>query len=192
MEEAKVQLTAFIDKLRIRSTKYKDQSQFLRYLFYKVHQKYLSHYRPQSSFTDLLATKEYDCLTGTALYAMILDALDVDHKIVETEFHIFLLVQGKESEILFETTDPLSGFIRDARQVKETITRFSQPTAQNEEAYYQFSFNIYNHIDLRQLAGLHYYNQAVSFYNQQKMELALINLEPSSYTPIPGCKNLKG
>lgn len=85
------------------------------------------------------------------------------------------------------------GIITDANKIEEIIDGFTQPTTKGEKGYYQFSFNIYNHINLRESAGLHYYNQSVNFYNQQQIELALLNLEQAfELYPSPRLQEFKG
>ena len=104
----------------------------------------------------------------------MLDGLNYSYQIFETDYHIYLIVKTKEGEeIFFESTDPLYGFISDKKEIAERIERIrldndGGQTAAGNKTYYDFELNVLREVNLRQLAGLQYFNQAVQHYNSQQ------------------------
>ena len=150
--------------------------QLLQHLFYDVHRRYLKHYTSYSGLQSLFETGEYNCLSATALYALILDRLEYKFEIIESVNHIVLLVNlPAGQQVLLETTDPTSGFIANAAAVQQRL----QAIRRSEQAagYYQLNLKIFRSIDIRELAGLQYYNYAAWYYNQKNLPNAATELQ---------------
>jgi len=168
-------LDRFVDELSSKRHRYKNEIQFLEYVYYKVHRKYLRNYSTPSTLLDLIEKKQYDCLTGTALYALIFERLGIDYSIVETTYHIYLTIQDDEKLVVVESTNPIDGFIFNPELVREAIEKYRQgPSSStwNNQDYYP-SQEVNNQVTFKQLAGLQYYNQAVKYYNQQNLMPAI-------------------
>jgi hypothetical protein len=153
---------------------------FLSHVFAKTHNRFLKNYKTSATFNDLFKNGNYNCLTGTALYALILEHLGYDYRIIETNYHIFLLVETSKGEALIETTDPLTGFVTDAREISSRISRYMLNTvaeASNKKTYYQYHVSLYNAIGLENLTGLLHYNIAVNAYNSHDFTAAVSHLE---------------
>ena len=135
---------------------------FLRQLFYTVHRKLLKNYEEHSLVTETLSNGKYDCVSGTAVYGLLLEEMGYQFKIRELNYHIFLEIETAEGPLVIESTDPLNGFDKPARDVEE-ILRLNQ---QDNEAF-RFASHVDNYIGLKELAGLQYYNLAVKHYNTQ-------------------------
>ncbi|MDN5201590.1 hypothetical protein QQ008_09465 [Fulvivirgaceae bacterium BMA10] len=185
-EKFKANFNEFVASLEEKRVKIGNDERFLNHLFYKVHRKYLKNYVEHSSFGDVFLNGNYDCLSGTALYALILDRLEIQYAIKETDYHVLLMVEINGKQFLLESTDPLSGLVSDKEKIIERIEKYlnreigpNQNPSQvaSEESYYQYSFIVYNDITLTQLAGLQYYNQAIASYNQQDLVNTLAQLE---------------
>ncbi|WKN30125.1 hypothetical protein PZB74_14260 [Porifericola rhodea] len=168
------ELEAFTQKLAKRQYKYRSEKQFLRYAFYKIHNRYMKHYSEHTDLYDLVENGNYDCITGSAFYALILDALDIKYVIRELPYHVFLLVEieDESSVVLFESTDARNGFITDAGAIKEMMSTYEEDIQPASDVYYNYSFTINEKIELKQLAALNYYNEAIAHYNQQNLKEA--------------------
>lgn len=174
---------SFVEKLSLKRPDFKHEKLFLNYLFSKTHHRFLKNFQEYSSFSDLLKNGTYNCLTATALYALLLNHFDIDFNIVETNYHIFLMVQSKQGRILFEATDPTNGFVSNQKEIEERISLYRQNTFQEKRAdrnYHHFSFDLYNEVSLQQILGLLYYNHAINAYNQQQL-LPTINYLDKAY-----------
>ena len=82
------EIVRFSESLNHKRFRYKQEIDFWKHVYYKVHRKYLKTYSSPSTLNDVLVTGNYDCLSGTALYAMIFQALGADYQIIETNYHI--------------------------------------------------------------------------------------------------------
>jgi hypothetical protein len=159
----------------------KNDRQFLKYVFSKTHQRYLRTYSNYATFNAINERGVYNCLTGTALYALLLKDLGYDFKIIETNYHIFLVVNtDAEGKILFEATDPVKGFIADERAVEKRIARYREDqfvTADAGKNYYLYSFKLFNEVNLDQMLGLLYYNEAIQAFNDHQLQAAVVDLD---------------
>jgi hypothetical protein len=174
-------LEAFIAKMQQRQSKLSSDKALLDQLFYTVHRKYLKEYKPYMSFFSLLDQGAYNCLTATALYAILLDELGISYQVYETDYHIFLLAETAEGEqILLETTDPLYGFVSGREEIKQRIKDICNDALAEGEVldrpYFDFDLQVFRPINLQQLAGLQYYNQAAYLYNTQRPGQAAVSL----------------
>ncbi len=164
----------FLDDLNDKKAKKGSDYRFLRHLFYKVHHKYLRRYEEFTSFSQVFEEGKYNCLTGTAFFALALDHLGYDYKIVENTYHIYLIIDTKERQYLFESTDPFNGFIYDKKEIKERLEAYRLNELQHNG--FQFTSYTHNQVDLYQLVGLHYYNSAINYYNKKDVKSAFIAL----------------
>ncbi|NJM25665.1 MAG: hypothetical protein HC859_09415, partial [Bacteroidia bacterium] len=122
-DRLKNQLTSYASELQKATPRFKTESRFLRYLFYKVHRTFLKQYRLSEPFNGLFNSGSYNCVSGTALYAFFLDQLGYAVRICETRYHIFLLTYLSDStSVLFEATDPLDGFVENQALIEQRIT----------------------------------------------------------------------
>ena len=173
------ELDQFVLRLRDKRYRYKDQERFLEYVYYKVHQKYLRGYQSPSTLSDLIARKKYDCITGTALYGIILEKLGFDYTITETTYHVYLTLTVDNKLVLMESTDPLNGYMVDTEMIRAKIDSYNQDQggeAWNNRDYYRPFHQVSNEIDLIKLAGLQYFNQAAAAYNEHDLKQALRHL----------------
>lgn len=182
IEEYKTDLMKSIELLQKKKSRLSSDKDFLSHLFYYVHRVYLKKYKPYQSFEKLFANGEYGCLTGTALYALILEEFGYRVEIRETNYHVFLLVKTDEARYLIESTDPLHGFLSDNRLISERLSAISVKTGVTNSGKYQFNCKINRAIQLDELIGLQYYNVATQYYNQGYFDLALCFLQKSRQT----------
>jgi hypothetical protein len=179
---SKEELNAFMDKLEDKKDSKKNESDFLELIFSKVHSKFLKQYQDYSTFGELLDKGKYNCLTGTALYALVLDYFDFQYEVIETNYHIFLLVESSEP-VLFEATDPQYGFVRGKKMVDQRINEYKKNQSligSTAEAAYNFDFDLFNEVDLNELTGLLYYNQSIDAFNKHQIDQSVNLLDKAS------------
>lgn len=164
-----------------------DVEYFLEYLFYKTHQKLLKEYNKGTTFTNLLETGSYDCVSASITYSVLLKYFDIEHSIIETDYHVFIIAKMNNQEFILETTDPRYGFISDAEEVKDFKADFlpninSAQLNQNESIgssiYGQSnSKTIYKEISLKQLSALQFFNQGLIAIQNNDYRLASRRLQ---------------
>lgn len=147
----------------------KSKSSSLRNIFRKTQKAFLKSYKPYSGINELFTTGYYDCLSATALFSLILDETGFDYSIMETNYHVFLLVHTRQGDVLLESTDRFDGLVTDAGSIADRIQSYrnqAPATSSNGgQSYYQYSCNLYRAINREELIGLIYYNNAVMAYN---------------------------
>jgi hypothetical protein len=171
----------FISKIASKRGCFKTEKDYLKYIFTKTHHRFLRHYEEYASFNDLLTSRSYNCLTGTALYALILKDLNVPYEIFETNYHIFLLAQTSAGNVLFEATDPLKGFISNDVEIDGRIKIYKQNSllqaSNTDKTLYRFKVDLYNRITLEGIIGLLHYNLAVDAFNRQDLQTSIFHLD---------------
>lgn len=179
------ELYGYSEKLLRKKKRSDGELEFLKYVFKNVHQKYLKDYRVDETFTGVFNTGRYNCISGTALYACILDLLGYKSVIYETRYHIFLLVKTDSAKILFEATDPVRGFVAGNKAVSSRVTGYLKNERQQltDGGTLSAPFNandILEAVNLKELAGLHYYNIGMHLINQQNYYDAFRALKKAS------------
>ncbi len=142
----------------------------LRKTFNRLHAKFLKQYVAYSDFDKVFSRGQYDCLTATALFSQVLDQLNFSYDIIETNYHIFIVVHTERGEVLLETTDRFAGFVTDREEIirRTGDYRKNEITADNSKKFaYQYSFKLYQKITPEKLTGLLFFNQAVKAYNRR-------------------------
>lgn len=165
--------TDFLSKLEKKHTSLKNDRDFIKYAFTKTHQSFLKRYEAYAPIHALFNKQgSYNCLTGTILYSLILDHFDIQHRVIETNYHIFILAETKDGEVLLEATDPMNGFVASADDIEKRIKTYRENSLQASNStlsYYQFNFELFNTVSFKELRGLLYYNKAVDSYNQKNL-----------------------
>ncbi len=185
--EKQQEVQDFIHSMQERRKSFKQEHRFLERVFYQVHRKFLKRYVPYTSFYDLLEQGTYDCLTGSSLYAFVAEGLGFEYEIIETNYHVYLLIKGEQETYLFESTDPLEGFVKNHEEIERRKAIYRDGGEQSDrqivsaQNYHQFSFTIETSVNTAQLVGLHYYNASVVLYNDRKLEAALQSLEKAVF-----------
>ena len=172
----------------------KNNRRYLRKIFEHVHLVFLKKYSTYSNFNRIFDVHHFDCVTGTALFAALFDEMGIGYDIYETANHSYLIVRLGQEQALFESTDPLNGFILDPDSIAKTQAKYAHEIATDFNnllgmvGYKNAPINnlkVYSErIDLRKLAGLYYYNQAVIFYNIKEFKKSVNALE-KAFTLYP-------
>jgi hypothetical protein len=158
----------FVSRLEHKRESFASDKEFIRYVFRKAQKNFLNSFTEYSSFADLLNKGEYNCLTGTALYAVLLQHFDISYQIIETNYHIFLMAETQGGDVLVEATDPINGFVDSPAEIEKRISTYRRNAIQTNggsKNFYRFRFDLYEEVTLDQMLGLLYYNQAIKAYN---------------------------
>ena len=163
--------------LKARQARNQSDRQFLTWMFYKVHRKYLKAYKQYSTVADMFEDGKYDCLTATSLYSLLLHDLGYEPQVIETDYHIYVMVTVDGQHVLIESTDPINGIVFEEAEIALRVANYEVETPSENE--YGFNQHIHASVALKKLAGLHYYNAAVTAYNKQALVQTLDLLEKS-------------
>jgi hypothetical protein len=174
-----------VEDLDIKASKKKSDYKFLVQIFEKTHQKLLKKYLQHSTFNSMLIEGKFDCVSGSAALGLLLDRYQFNFDIVETDYHVFIVVDLQGKKVVLESTLPIGGVISSTYEVKKYIDSYkpaefvqlksyNQSLGGNEIEYNDNS--IFRKVNLRQLAGLQYYNDAIVHFNSQDFAKAVDQL----------------
>lgn len=175
-ETAVTGVEELIESLSAKKSKLKRDEDFVAFVFARTHTKVLKRYVPYTSFGSMMTRGSYDCLTATALYAVLLNHFGYECQVIETNYHVFLTTRLNGKLVMLESTDPINGFVTNQLEIEQRIKTARQPVysaSLSTKNTYQFNTDIFNAVRLEQLPGLLYYNQAVSAYNDRDLETAV-------------------
>lgn len=158
-----------------------------RKLFHIVQDSFLTQYQETAYLTEVFQDSSFSCVTGSALLAFYLELNGFEYKIEEQPEHVFVSATFKNRTYLLESTDEQFGFLKDNRVNR---SQYHPDTLDNNYVFKLISS--YSHLDkkgivvknevsLYELAGLHYYNQAVAALNDKNFLQASQNLEKAHY-----------
>ncbi|PZX49916.1 hypothetical protein LV85_02979 [Algoriphagus chordae] len=157
----------------------------LRQIFQKSHQQLFKTYEQHSTFNAMLDEGKFDCVSGSAALALLLDRYEFDYKVVETDYHVFVLVNLEGKDIILESTLPIGGMITAPSEVAAYLEGYKADESVQLKSVSQrlgapkvdLSDNaIFRKVNLKQLAGLQYYNDAISLFNEQSFDKAAVQL----------------
>jgi len=166
---------------------------FLKAIFYKTHSDLLVDYDRLATMDQTLSNGQFGCLTGTAIYAMVLQHFGYDYRIIELPNHVFIHLTLDNKSYVFESTLPFGGFMKTSVEMEQLLKqpwlnnrRISQlTTVGNWFEDFKELPNEYTTINLQQLAGLQYFNESAKYYlskdyvNAMEMVLKAYELYPS-------------
>jgi hypothetical protein len=143
-----------------------------------VHKHFLNIYKLKNSFIDIFENGEYNCLSASALYAVIFSKLSIPYQIRETPDHVYLVAYPNSSKVLVETTAPVKGYY----QFKDSyVTTFVNNLYQSKI----ISKEEYENTPANDLFNKHYFtSEGVSLLELSGMQysnFAIYHLEESDY-----------
>jgi hypothetical protein len=137
-----------------------------------VHKQFLKVYKLKNSFMDVFETGEYNCVSASALYAIIFSKLSIPFQIKETPEHVYLIAYPNSSKILIETTAPSNGYYQfTGNFVNKFVANLYASKIISKEEYETIPANdLFNkhyftseNISLTHLAASQYSNYAIYF-----------------------------
>ncbi|OOG78849.1 hypothetical protein [Algoriphagus sp. A40] len=176
---------SLVEDLDSKASKKGDELNFLRQIFQKTHQKLLKKYELHSSFNSMLSEGKFDCVSGSAALGLLLERYEYSFDIVETDFHVFIVVNLEGKKVVLESTLPVGGMITMPSEVQNYLDAY-RPEANSKlkvlnqglaGQHIDYSDNaIFRIVNLKQLAGLQYYNDAIVHFNTQAFGQAVDQL----------------
>lgn len=171
---------------------------FLKSIFYKTHTSLLNEYDRLATMDQTLQKGKFGCLTGTALYAIILEHFGYEYQIIELPNHVFIHLTLDEKSYVFESTLPSEGFMKTSVEMEQLLKqpwlssrRISElTTVGNWFEDFKDLPNQYTTINLQQLAGLQYFNESAKHYLNKDYAVAM-DMVLKAYELYPSERNEK-
>jgi hypothetical protein len=136
-------------------------------LFNKAHRNFLKNYHAYATVSDVFEKGNYDCLSGTYFLSNALTNLGIRHRIIETNYHIFLIAETAQGDVLMESTDRYQGFVTDREKIEQRLENYrTNRTDKVSSQLYLSHIKIYHEILPVQLSGLLYFNLAIDSFHR--------------------------
>lgn len=169
-----------VEELTTAVVKIKKREKQIKLIYKSVHENFLNKYQHMANFHELVSEGTYNCVTATALYAMILDRIDLPYVIKETPQHVYLIAFHEEEQILIESTNPTIGYVYHNNDYKNMFVqnlRKSKIISEQEfksqdinkifEKYYYADKNI----GMNELVSIHYSNNAGTYFEIENIRM---------------------
>jgi len=152
--------------------KYDKQSEKVRVkkVFADIKKKHLTNYRYLVFFPDLFISGVYNCVTGTALIAIIFDELKIPYSIVKVPSHVYLIAYPNSHKIGVESTKNKDGVFQwndySKRMAVNYLLRIEKISEsdirQNSiDVILDRHFYVSSELTFKNLIGIHYINRAL-------------------------------
>jgi len=187
-EKVKSKINSLKIDLSNKKFENKAEEKQLKLLFDLTHKNFFAKYREITNFDKIFEAKEYNCVTATALYGLILEEYSIPYSIKETPTHVYIIAYPVTKSIILESTAPKDGYYypNDGNVQKAVNSLVELKYYTKDEVEAKGVRNIYNEffyskdeIDLKKLAGLQYYNEAIVSLSEEKYEDALNSIYKS-------------
>jgi hypothetical protein len=177
-----VAVQKLVAKMEKKRNRY-DEAAFVRLLFYQMHRQVLRQFKADALLDETLRTGAYNCLSGTALFALVLDYFKLRYHIAETNYHVFILAEIKGQTWLIEITDPINGLVTKPELVEKRIATYRTmppPVGSVNSLPYAYRKDYFNLITVRELYGLDYFNRAVQALNAGQLKSSVYLLQQAA------------
>ena len=165
----------------------KKRKKKLQFVYDTVHDMFLRKYELKSYFPEVFDDGIYNCVSASALYAIIFDRLEIPYVVKEAPSHVYLMAYPEKENIYVETTVPGSmGLIapdeKELKKLGEYLVKMKIITAEElkeegvKKVYNDFYYGNSNH-DKEALVGMQYFNKAVFHFNDGALKEAHYNME---------------
>ena len=189
IEEISKSIDKFIVQFENSKFKKKSIEKQVKLIFEKTHDKFFKKYEYLASFDEIFNDGIYNCVSGSALFVLILEKLQIKYHIISEPNHVFVIVNPRSEAIVIESTDPVTGagfvdekFKRD--YIKEMVAqklllREEFPGATDVEIYNSLFDDQQEIVNIKDLFAYQYSNTAAENIMSENLELAIKNLEKS-------------
>lgn len=175
-------LQAFQNQLRNKKISSKSEEKQIKILFSETHKNFFSRYQEVSNFDKIFTIKEYNCVSATGLYVLLMEEFRIPYVIKETPTHVYAIAYPHTKGIVVESTAPKNGYYspseKDIRKAVEALVEFKYYTEEEvknkgpREIYKDFFFSE-DEITLQNLAGLQYHNEMIQQLSEEDFQSAL-------------------
>lgn len=188
-ERGKKRIDEHINKLRAKKIQKKSLKKQIQTIYKITHAQFFRKYEMEAYFNNIFENGTYNCVTASALYALIFDAFDINYSIKETPSHVYLIADTSGQQTLIESTLPGSGVVTYNDKFKREFVEYlnTQKIISDDEFKTSTTQQLFKRyytkdksINLYQLAAIQYYNKGVFLMLDQKYSGAIIPLKKAA------------
>lgn len=185
LAETEERINACVAELT-EKTQRQDEVKKVKTIYKEIHRRFLRQYKQQNSFSDIFEKGEYNCVSGSALYAIVLHKMGIPYQIMEAPNHVFLMAFPATHRIAIESTDPVHGYMKfsdsyirkyiayllEIKLISPEEVSTKSPEQLFERYYYEKTG-----LTLRGLAAIQYANYASYHLSDDHTAQALIEIK---------------
>ena len=162
----------------------KDPIRAVKSIFFTLHRRNFSDFKEDAQFFEIFDGGDFNCVTATALLAWTFEKFGIEYSIKLTPTHVFVVALTDEGRVFLETTDPITGFIRDNKRSEYRLKKYhplaseyvvSSVKGADKRKKKNETKNLFfnaEEISLVELAGVQYYNAGVNELEERDFEAA--------------------
>lgn len=182
-------INACVQDLKVK-VKGQSEAKAIKIIYKEVHQRFFKVYKLQNSFSDVFEKGEYNCVSGSAMYALVFHRMGIPYQILEAPQHVFLMAYPASHKIMIETTSPQNGYytFNDAyiqRFINYMVSSKLISQEEKDKSNAADLFNKYyfkqNGMSIIELAAAQYANYAVYHLENNEYEAALSEIQKAYY-----------
>ncbi len=180
--------------------KKKNLKKYIDFLFTNIHDHFLKKYEENVPFHRIFKDGVYNCVTATALYALVFEHYGIRYAIKELPTHVYLVADPEGLSILIETTDPKGGYFAPSDKFKKKyitqllaaklVTDDELDTEGGQKIFEKFYYENKNaNATLQQLVAFLYSNKALALNDLEENQAALQEIEKANF--LYPCERMK-
>lgn len=160
----------------------KSEAKKIKIIHQYVHQQFFSVYKLSNSLSDVFQLGFYNCVSGSAVFSIVLTKLGIPYQLMEVPSHVFLIAYPKTEKIMVESTMPEKGSYQFSQSIiDQYITALYKSKQISKEEFESTStiilFEKYylasGAISLTELVGIQYNNFALYALDEQLIKESL-------------------
>ena len=188
-KKAQQQIDDCVKKLKVEIENKSDVKK-VKFVYDYVHKQFLKVYKLQNSFADIFSKGEYNCVSASALYAIIFTKLNIPFHAIEAPQHVYLITYPQTLKILIETTSPENGYFQFNNNYIEQYVKslYSSKHITKEEYESNTANQLFDKyyfdsrgLSLLDIASLQYSNYAVYHFAEKQYSQAINEIKKAYY-----------
>ena len=182
-------LNAFVQKLARDLERVPEKKKPIK-VYEALQSHFLKHYALENSMIDVFEKGWFNCVSGTALHALVFDRLNIPYQIKEQPQHVFIIAYPGTHNIMIETTAADKGYLPVNGKMASAFVRYlhvEQIISENEfkSTDPMSLFNTYYYskglLSLLELTALQYCNYGVYASEKGQHDQALMYFKKAYY-----------
>ena len=188
-QEAQLTIDKLIQQLENKKLRKKPLAKQIKTIHGAVYDNLFRKYEADALFHQMFEDGTYQCVTGTALFSMILTHFDIKHSIIAHADHTNIMIQQGGTELLLESTEGEIGSYRIGPRFQKAYVSYLKNNrlissreyqGKTEQEIFSSYFQQQESIQLKELIGIHYANQGLLLFEQGSIGSAIKAFEKAS------------
>ncbi len=170
--DVKFWFSEMVEDLKAKKLDYKSPQKKVAMIQKYLKSKVFLKYELRAEFHQLYGEGTYNCVTGTAMFALLFDEFKIPYTVLSTHGHVYLIAYPDDENFIVESTTEDPNIYVFNKTFKEnyvnmlvdrgTINMTDLNLRSVDELFESYYLKV-ERINLWNLIGVHYYNSALKF-----------------------------